>query len=111
MGDKQQFVYILTNTNRQNFKIGLTDDLNYTVQYYKQRQAQSINKHQDAARLVYFEEISQDRALSRLCEIDAYTRSQKERLIRRDNTNWIDLSLRLDMHRLSNTYRKLNVAS
>lgn len=111
MNNMRQFVYILTDTNRQGFKIGLTDDLNYTMQYYKSRQAQNLNGHKEATRLVYFEEVSPEKALGRLCEIDTYTRSQKERLIRFDNANWIDLSLRLDMQILSNTYSKLNFAS
>lgn len=108
----RQFIYILTDTNRKDFKIGLTDDLNYTMQYYKSRQGLVLNGHKEATRLVYFEEVRQDAALTRLGEIDTYTRPQKERLIRFDNANWVDLSIHMDIRCLSSHgYDRLTYAS
>lgn len=108
----RQFIYILTDTNRKDFKIGLTDDLNYTMQYYKSRQSLGLNGHKEATRLVYFEEVREDKALTRLDEIDTYTRPQKERLIRFDNANWHDLSIHMDMQCLSSHgYDRLTYAS
>lgn len=107
----RQFIYILTDSNRQGFKIGLTDDLDYTMRYYKSRQDLSLNSHKLATRLVYFEEVLSENALVRLKEIDTYTRPQKERLIRFDNTNWVDLSMHMNIQSLSSHYNEFNYAS
>lgn len=106
----KQFIYILTDSNRQTFKVGFTDDLDYTIRYYKSRKAMSLNSHKEATRLVYVEEVDGTDALSRLQEIELYTRPQTERLIRFENRNWVDLSLRIDSHSIS-SYRTLNYAS
>lgn len=107
----KQFIYILTDNNREAFKIGFTDDLNYTIHYYKDRKAMSLNSHKEATRLVYIEEVETEQAVTRLQEIDRYTRPQKERLIRNDNRNWLDLSLRIDTQSHSSAYSRLYYAS
>jgi|SRR5690606_21505049 len=91
----KQFVYILTDSNRKNLHVGLTHDLKYTMNYYKDMYSLFFDSHKKASRLVYFEEAySLESALERFKVISEYTRSQKERIIRLDNANWVDLSLR-----------------
>jgi|SRR5690606_18630076 len=90
----KQFVYILTDSNRKNLHVGLTHDLKYTMNYYKDMYSLFFDSHKKASRLVYFEEVfSMDIALERFKVISEFTRSQKERIIRMQNLDWKDLSL------------------
>jgi predicted GIY-YIG superfamily endonuclease len=89
----KQFIYILTNNNRNSFQVGLTQDLSHTMHYYKEQYQQYYNRAKAAARLVYVEAIdSSEEAAGKLAALTAFTQPQKERLIRRSNPNWTDLS-------------------
>jgi len=112
----KQFVYILTDSNRENLHVGLTHDLKYTMNYYKDMYSLFFDSHKKASRLVYFEEVfSMDKALERFKVISEYTRSQKERIIRSNNSNWIDLSLQSNFEfgelGLSGSHQKQALAS
>ena len=108
----KQFVYILTDSNRNNLHVGLTHDLKYTMNYYKDMYSLFFDSHKKASRLVYFEEVfSTNNALERFKIISEYTRSQKERIIRLNNANWIDLSLQSnfefgELNALSNYHKQ-----
>jgi len=95
----KQFIYILTDSNRKNLHVGLTDDLAYTMNYYKEMYSLFFDSHKKTSRLVYFEEVqAPNEALARFKEISGFTRIQKEKIIRSANTNWNDLSLRSDFN-------------
>ena len=89
----KQFIYILTNNNRNSFQIGLTHDLNHTMHHYKEQYQQYYDRAKATARLVYVEECaSPEQAMSKLAAMSSFTQPQKERMIRNSNPNWTDLS-------------------
>lgn len=60
---------------------------------YREKRAMFFNATDLTSKLVYLEECSsRDDAIAKFNEMRVYTRSQKERLIRNSNPNWIDLS-------------------
>lgn len=90
----KQFIYILTDSNRKSLHVGLTHDLVYTMNYYKEMHSLFFDGNKKVSRLVYFEElVSLDTALERFKEVSVFTRVQKEKLIRLINNNWNDLSI------------------
>src|SRR5690606_36201194 len=90
----KQFIYILTDSNRKSLHVGLTHDLVYTMNYYKERHSLFFDSNKKISRLVYFEEQrSLESALERFKEISIFTRVQKEKLTRLVNNNWNDLSI------------------
>ncbi|QNL48917.1 GIY-YIG nuclease family protein [Olivibacter sp. SDN3] len=90
------FVYILTDCNRKCLHVGLTDDLLKTVSFYKTHKQLFFDAASQVSRLVYFEEFrSEELGIERFNNLSIFTRSQKERLIRSYNKDWIDLSLKL----------------
>ena len=96
----KHFVYILTDCNRKVLQVGLTYDLPEAVAFYKHKQQLCYDVN-NASRLVYFEEFAtEELAVNRFALLAAFTRSQKERLIRAVNKDWLDLSLRYGCDRL-----------
>lgn len=92
----KQFVYILTDCNRKCLHVGLTDNLLKTTTFYKEHKQLFFDSTAKVSRLVYFEEFTCDEAaLLRFNTLCIFTRSQKERLIRLLNKDWVDLSLKL----------------
>lgn len=97
----KQFVYILTDCNRKCLHVGLTDDLLKTVSFYKEHKQLFFDAASQVSRLVYFEEFNrEDLAMNRFKLLAVFTRSQKERLIRSANKDWLDLSLQLGQEQL-----------
>jgi len=89
----KQFIYILTNNNRNSFQIGITHDLCHTMHHYKEQYQQYYDRAKATARLVYVEECaSPEQAMSKLAAMSSFTQPQKERMIRNSNPNWTDLS-------------------
>ncbi|HLW49958.1 MAG TPA: hypothetical protein VKZ78_03230 [Sphingobacteriaceae bacterium] len=77
------FVLIFTDNNRDALKISVLED----HKFYSELQA-NVSKH----RLIYREvHESYDAAMVRFKELQAYTRMQKERVIRKSNPNWVNL--------------------
>jgi len=112
----KQFIYILTDSNRKSLHVGLTHDLAYTMNYYKEMHSLFFDGNKKVSRLVYFEElISLELALKRFKEVSIFTRVQKEKLIRLINNNWNDLSIQpyaaLSLRNGSNQYERLVSAS
>ncbi len=89
-----KYVYFITNANRTEIKLGVTDNLKGIANTCKMSPdlfQGYVNTH---SRLVYFEEYSDlFRARTRFIEVSRWTRAQKEKLIRRVNPDWIDLSI------------------
>lgn len=87
-------IYILTDSNRQCLHVGTTQDLQETTKTYKELYGLFFDAGSKIFRLVYQESYpTADAATKRFEELKCYTRTQKERLIRKNNPNWVDLSL------------------
>ena len=87
------YVYILTDCNRTCLHVGMTNDLNEAANTYQSLSGFFVDSCSKVSRIVYHESIpSEEMAHKRFQELSRYTRMQKERLIRRDNPNWINLS-------------------
>ncbi|WP_158828380.1 GIY-YIG nuclease family protein [Mucilaginibacter lacusdianchii] len=94
----KQFIYIITDRNRNNLHVGLCSDMMKTVQFYRDMPTLFFDKSQQLSRLVYFEEISnEEQAMERFKFVSTFTRSQKEKMIRSVNPNWIDLTIGLNL--------------
>jgi putative endonuclease len=67
-----------------------------TLQFYKDMPTLFFDSSQQLSRLVYFEEINTEaQAMERFKQVSAYTRPQKEKMIRPVNPDWIDLTIGL----------------
>lgn len=98
------YVYILTDCNRTCLHVGMADDLNEAVNTPKRLSDFLVDSCAKVSRIVYHESLpSREMALKRFQELSRYTRMQKERLIRKHNPNWINLSFHIsnNLYRLS----------
>lgn len=92
----KKYVFIVTDRNRNNLHVGLSSDLNKTMDFYQKIPNLSFDNSSHISRLVYFEELSTElNAQTRFNLINRFTRAQKEKLIRAVNEDWVDLSLGL----------------
>jgi len=93
----KRFIYIITDRNRNNLHVGLSSDLVKTLKFYSDMPTLFFDSAQQLNRLVYFEEInSEEMAMERFKQVSTYTRSQKEKMIRPVNPNWVDLTIGLN---------------
>jgi putative endonuclease len=93
----KRFIYIITDRNRKNLHVGLCADLLKTLDFYKKMPTLFFDNSQQLNRLVYFEEINtEEQAMERFKVINTYTRSQKEKMIRAVNPDWVDLTIGLN---------------
>lgn len=87
-----KFIYILTDCNRKNLLVGLTEDPLATAISFKNYGKHVFAGPAFASRIVYVESYAtEEMARNRLHLLGTYTRSQKERLIRARNRDWKDL--------------------
>lgn len=97
----EYFIYILTDCNRKCLHVGLTHDLLETVSFYKDHKQLFFDAASKVSRLVYFEVFTaEEPAMNRFNMLSTFTRSQKERLIRASNKDWLDLSLQFGREHL-----------
>lgn len=97
----KRFVYVITDRNRSSLHVGMSSDLLKTISFYRQMPNLFFDSPGQLSRLVYFEELrSEGTALQRFNLISKYTRTQKEKLIRDVNPDWLDLSLGLDYEKM-----------
>lgn len=93
----KRFIYIITDRNRKNLHVGLCSDLLKTLDFYKKMPTLFFDNSQQLNRLVYFEEINtEEQAMERFKTVSTYTRTQKEKMIRPVNPDWIDLTIGLN---------------
>ena len=86
------YVYILTDSNRTHLHIGLSDGSDNHCTH-KNHMGFCPDDRSMCCRVVYHEWLpSAEMAVRRFQELSGYTRMQKEKLIRRHNPNWRDLS-------------------
>ncbi len=89
-----KYLYFVTNSNRTNVEVGITDDIFSFARNCKRKPDLFEGFVENSNRLVYFEEFNdQYRAKERLVALRKWTRAQKEKLIRRINPDWVDLSV------------------
>jgi putative endonuclease len=92
----KKIMYIITDRNRNSLHVGMCSDLVKTLQFYKQMPNLFFNSSDQLNRLIYFEELnSEDTAVKRFETVSCFTRSQKEKMIRSVNPDWVDLTLGL----------------
>lgn len=97
----KKFVYLVTDRNRSCLHVGMSTDLIKTMTFYRQMPNLFFDSGQQLTRLVYFEELnSENSAVQRFNLISKFTRTQKDRMIRSVNPDWIDLTLGLDFEHL-----------
>ena len=93
----KRFIYIITDRNRNNLHVGLSSDLVKTLKFYSDMPTLFFDSAQQLNRLVYFEEINgEEMAMERFKQVSTYTRSQKEKMIRPVNPDWVDLTIGLN---------------
>lgn len=94
------YIYFLTDSNRNFIQVNLSTNLVRTMQEHKNSPDLFMNITAPH-RLIYFEEYTQrERAFSRIRELLHWTRSQKEKLIRSVNPDWIDISIGLGFEQI-----------
>ena len=97
----KKYVFIVTDRNRSTLHVGLSSDLNRTMEFYQQMPNLFFDSAQQLTRLVYFEELnSEEAAMQRFKLIGKFTRLQKERLVRSVNPDWLNLMIGLDFERM-----------
>ncbi|TDQ12072.1 GIY-YIG nuclease family protein [Pedobacter metabolipauper] len=97
----KKFVYIVTDRNRTSLHVGMSSDLLKTLDFYKQMPCLFMDSGHQLTRLVYFEEFKTEaQALSRFKLVSRFTRTQKERIVRSCNPDWIDLTIGLDFEHI-----------
>lgn len=97
----KKYVYLVTDRNRNCLHVGMSTDLIKTMTFYRQMPNLFFDSGHQLTRLVYFEELnSENSALQRFNLISKFTRTQKDRMIRSVNPDWIDLTLGLDFEQI-----------
>ncbi|MCL7986990.1 hypothetical protein M8998_03435 [Sphingobacterium sp. lm-10] len=90
-GDMYKIV-ILTDSNRRYLEVLITNNLSDVLQHMSVLQQTQMNITTQLTRVVYEETYATENcAMDRLKELYAYTRMQRERLVRRQNPNWLNL--------------------
>ncbi len=93
----KKYVFIVTDRNRNSLHVGMSADLQKTMNFYRDMPNLFFDSGQQLTRLVYFEELSREEtALQRFRMISRFTRQQKEKMIRAVNQDWLDLSIGLN---------------
>ncbi|QKJ28951.1 GIY-YIG nuclease family protein [Mucilaginibacter mali] len=89
----KNFIYIITDRNRNNLHVGMCTDLLKTLEFYSQMPTLFFDSSKHLTRLVYFEEINnEEMAMDRFKYVSTFTRAQKEKMIRSANADWMDLT-------------------
>ena len=97
----ENFVYIITDSNRTNLHVGMSTDLSGTLDKYRLAAASFFNRKEQLTRLVYVQRFNTEKqALNYLELISGYTRMQRERLVRSCNPNWHNLTSASDFNHL-----------
>ncbi|MGB4774404.1 MAG: GIY-YIG nuclease family protein [Daejeonella sp.] len=100
----KKYVYLVTDRNRTCLHVGMSTDLMKTMTFYRQMPNLFFDAGQQLTRLVYFEELnSENAAVQRFKMISKFTRTQKDRMVRSVNPDWIDLTIGLDFENILRT--------
>ncbi|MXV50648.1 GIY-YIG nuclease family protein [Pedobacter sp. HMF7647] len=97
----KKYVYVVTDRNRASLHVGMSSDLMKTMKFYRDMPNLFFDNSQQLTRLIYFEELnSENIAIQRFELISHFTRTQKEKLVRNVNPDWIDLTIGLDFEHI-----------
>jgi putative endonuclease len=97
----KKYVYLVTDRNRTCLHVGMSTDLMKTMAFYRQMPNLFFDSTQQLTRLVYFEELnSESAAMQRFNLISRFTRTQKDRMVRSVNPDWLDLTIGLDFEKV-----------
>lgn len=97
----KKYVYLVTDRNRSCLHVGMSTDLMKTMAFYRQMPNLFFDSAQQLTRLVYFEELNSESAsLQRFNLISRFTRTQKDRMVRSVNPDWLDLTIGLDFEKI-----------
>ncbi|WP_166335915.1 GIY-YIG nuclease family protein [Sphingobacterium chungjuense] len=85
-------IVILTDSNRRYLEVLMTNNLLDVLHHITMAQQTQLNLTTKLSRIVYEETYATESgAVDRLKELQTYTRMQRERLVRRQNPNWLNL--------------------
>ena len=85
-------IVILTDSNRRYLEVLMTNNLLDVLHHISVAQQTQMNLTTNLSRIVYEETYATESgAVDRLKELQTYTRMQRERLVRRQNPNWLNL--------------------
>jgi putative endonuclease len=95
-GDKQYYVYILTNKSKKVLYIGVTNDMIRRMFEHRNKLIDGFTKKYNLVKLVYYEATSDiESAIKREKQLKNWHRDWKINLITQFNPDWVDLSERL----------------
>jgi len=87
------YVYIMTNTYRERFYIGVTSDLRRRVWQHENKYMSGFTKRYNLNLLIYFEDTgSIESAIQREKQLKGWTRKKKMCLIDLKNPTWESLN-------------------
>lgn len=93
MGDRQYFIYMLTNRWNTVLYTGMTNSLERRVWEHKNKAVPGFTKQYNCDRLVYFEIYTEvDQAIAREAQLKAWSRAKKNALVATTNPEWHDLA-------------------
>ena len=91
-GDKQYYVYILTNKTNRVLYIGLTNNLSRRMFEHKNKLMEGFSKKYNLTKLVYYETTTDVKsAIGREKQLKNWHRGWKINLINQFNPKWEDL--------------------
>jgi len=89
----RHYIFIITDANRTFLAAGYCQDLALYAFELQQASSSFRTKTLKCSRMVYAEIFdSKEAALRHKQEIESYTKMQKERLIRKNNPNWLGIT-------------------
>jgi putative endonuclease len=93
VGDKQYWLYMVTNRWKNVLYTGMTNDLPKRVWQHKNKAVPGFTKKYNCDRLVYFEEFGEvDQLIARENQVKGWKRVRKNALVEAMNPDWIDLA-------------------
>ncbi|MCO4291625.1 GIY-YIG nuclease family protein [Solitalea sp. MAHUQ-68] len=94
---KKRYIYFMTDRNRSSIVVGTSDNLINTINKFRSIPNLHFDVNDHYSRLVYFEQFDNETLLQkRFADLQHTTKTQKEKIIRSVNADWIDLSLAVD---------------
>ncbi|MFA6382560.1 MAG: GIY-YIG nuclease family protein [Candidatus Buchananbacteria bacterium] len=93
MGNRQYYVYLMTNKMNTTLYTGVTNDIQERVYQHKNKLTKGFTSKYNINKLVYYEEFDYiDEAIAREKQIKSGLRKKKVELIESENQKWEDLS-------------------
>lgn len=90
---QRHFIFITSDTNRIYLEAGYCQDISLQQFELQQTSTSFMTKGPKFSRIVYVEEYDTfELAQRRKNQISTYTKMQKERLIRKNNPNWLGIN-------------------